>query len=180
MGIIVGFLLLHHPDKFSGVEEVQVPETVHMHTGDDDIASSGGDISQSTTTIQQDNEDEMYEDEQFSNEENDDNNDEDFEESSDVGIGTEEIIENSTGSSESEDISVEQLVEDIEVSTEASEELKENRLLRNYVQDNGVEGGLLIVPIFTSNNPIACPVLVESGLGLACALVLIHGVRTVG
>jgi len=163
MGITVGFLLLHHPDKFSGVEEVQVPETLHMHSGDDDIASSGGEITEDSTTIQQNDEDEMYKDEHFSHEENDDNEDEDFKdsESSDKDeVMDDKLFENNTGSTKSEITTADHLEEDIDVPTEASEEVEETHLLRSYVQDNGVE------------------VLVESGLGLACALVLIHGVRT--
>jgi len=157
MGIIFGFLLVSHPEKFSGVQQTSY-ET--MPTGVAGFTASAEEepstiIEQaigSTDTISKNDEiiegeDLMYNDEIFEEEETT--------YSTEIDTNTsekpfEEHQLDSTEDSLEEDIIIEQPIEE-------QQYLK--RLLR-HIQGEGVE------------------VLIEGALSLTCSLILLHGVRT--
>jgi len=165
MGIIFGFLLVSHPEKFSGVQQTSY-ET--MPTGVAAGFNASAEEEQSTIIEQAigstdaiSNNDKIIENNSDNAEEDLMYNDEIFDEeettySTEIDTNTserpfEEQQPDSTEDSLEEDIIIEQPIEE-------QQYLK--RLLR-HIQGEGVE------------------VLIEGALSLTCSLILLHGVRTV-
>jgi len=164
MGIIFGFLLVSHPEKFSGVQQTSY-ET--MPTGVAAGFNASAEEEQSTIIEQAigstdaiSNNDKIIENNSDNAEEDLMYNDEIFDEeettySTEIDTNTserpfEEQQPDSTEDSLEEDIIIEQPIEE-------QQYLK--RLLR-HIQGEGVE------------------VLIEGALSLTCSLILLHGVRT--
>jgi len=163
MGIIFGFLLVSHPEKFSGVQQTSYetmptgvagftsPAEEEQSTIIQQAIGSADTISKSDEIVEDasDNaeEDLMYNDEIFEEEESTDRTEIDTYTSE---RPFEEQQLDSTEDSLEEDIVIEQPIEE-------QQYLK--RLLR-HIQGEGVE------------------VLIEGALSLTCSLILLHGVRT--
>jgi len=163
MGIIFGFLLVSHPEKFSGVQQTSYetmptgvagftsPAEEEQSTIIQQTIGSTDTISKNYKMIEDDSdnaeEDLMYNDEIFDEEESTDRTEIDTYTSE---RPFEEQQLDSTEDSLEEDIVIEQPIEE-------QQYLK--RLLR-HIQGEGVE------------------VLIEGALSLTCSLILLHGVRT--
>lgn len=164
MGIIFGFLLVSHPEKFSGVQQTSYetmptgvaagftsPAGEEQSTIIQQTIGSTDTISKNYKMIEDDSdnaeEDLMYNDEIFDEEESTDRTEIDTYTSE---RPFEEQRLDSTEDSLEEDIVIEQPIEE-------QQYLK--RLLR-HIQGEGVE------------------VLIEGALSLTCSLILLHGVRT--
>jgi len=163
MGIIFGFLLVSHPEKFSGVQQTSYetmptgvagftsPAEEEQSTIIQQAIGSADTISKSDEIVEDasDNaeEDLMYNDEIFEEEETTD--------STEIDTNTSEkpFEEHQLDSTE------DSLEEDIIIEEPIEEQQYLKRLLR-HIQGEGVE------------------VLIEGALSLTCSLILLHGVRT--
>jgi len=156
MGIVFGFLLVAHPEKFSGVSEFnsalednqEVLDEESWRSSSSEDGEEGLEESGEVTA----EEDLMYRDEIF--------------EEGEVGTTDDRraVIENENLSAEvslddSRQTEEGLLKEDIEVPQTAEESRHLMQLIK-HIQGDGVE------------------VLIESALSLTCSLVLLHGVRT--
>jgi len=156
MGIVFGFLLVAHPEKFSGVTQTSqdpMPRGVSEMKEDDQNVSG----EEGSSTAREEIEEEptggeldlMYGDEMFEEEGEDTENG--IRAAADENLSAEEAVEGE----ETEEL----LEEDIEVPQTAEED-RHLRELTKHIQGDGVE------------------VLIESVLSLTCSLILLHGVRT--
>jgi len=176
MGIVFGFLLVAHPEKFSGVTQTQ-QDTMQLPRGVSEFNSSVEDdqraiVEESRTASKDIEEDEevsgeedlMYRDEVFGEdgaENGDETEDEKGNLSAEEAFDVEEQQQGREVMREAED-EKDLLEEDIEVpqSAEKEEENLRLRQLIKHIEGDGVE------------------VLIESALSLTCSLILLHGVRT--
>jgi len=178
MGIVFGFLLVAHPQKFSGVAQTPqetIPRGVSEFNSsvEDDQMAVVEESRTASAEIEEDEEvtaeeDLMYRDEVF--EEGDAENGQNAEDekgnlSAEEAFDVDDQEQETEVTQEAEDGIEENakdlLEEDIEVPQSAEkEEDRHLRQLIKHIEGDGVE------------------VLIESALSLTCSLILLHGVRT--